>query len=68
MEVEDILLKIVGLKSVYGEAARMCYDDPDLRRQFLMECYKEILEDRSSLEDHFGKDVVEGIVKFAKNQ
>lgn len=68
MEVEDIILKITALKSVFGEGARMCSSDQNLSKQFLMECYKEILENRNAMEDHFGKDVVEGIVAFAKNE
>jgi len=63
-----MLLRISVLKSVYGEGARMILDDPNLSRQFLMECYKEILEDKSVMEDHFGKDVVEGIIRFAKEE
>jgi hypothetical protein len=66
VKVEEILLKIAGLKSVYGEAARMCLNDSNLSKQFIMECYNEILDDREDMEDHFGKDVVKAIVMFAK--
>lgn len=68
MDVEEIILRITKLKSVYGEAARMCFDNPDLSKQLLMEYYKEILEERSVMEEHFGKDVVEAIITFAKTE
>ena len=61
-------MKIAGLKSVYGEAALMCLNDPNQGKQFLLECYQEILEERSAMEEHFGKDMVEEIVKFAKEE
>ncbi|MBK7310363.1 MAG: hypothetical protein IPI93_06115 [Sphingobacteriaceae bacterium] len=68
MEVEEILLKVAGLKSVYGEAARMCLIDPNLSKQFLLECYQEILEDRVALEKHLGIDLVKEIVMFTKEE
>ena len=64
MESRSILLKISELNSVYGLAARMYFDDLTKCEQFLLECYKEILSEGKSLEEHFGKDLIEEIIRF----
>ncbi len=59
-----ILQEMIELRSVYGETARMCINDPVLERKFLYECNDEIKENKKAMEQHLGVDVVRKIILF----
>ena len=44
-----------------------CLNDPNQVKQFLLECYQEILEERRAMEEHFGKELVLEIEQFKES-
>jgi hypothetical protein len=55
---------MVDLKSVFGEGARMCINDPVLAHKFICECYQEIQDNKVQMTQHFGSDLIREIETY----
>lgn len=60
----DIIQRVSKLNSIYGYSAKLVLDKNGNLNELIKEFYHEIIENKSVIENHFGKNLVEDICLF----